>query len=79
MVDDFTKLFITPEALLSFERAGGRLFALQKSNLVALTVNPTSPQGYLLDSHRLCDALSEATGIPAYDVMKIERFGNHLT
>ena len=79
VVDDFTKLFITPDALASFQRVGGHLYALQKSCLVALTVNPTSPHGYLLDSRRLCDALTEATGIPTYDVMKIERFGNHLT
>ena len=69
---DFTKLFITPEAYTEFTRRGGRLLVLQRSRLIAVTLNPTSPQGFLLDSKRTCDALSEALQTPVYDVMKIE-------
>jgi hypothetical protein len=68
---DFTKLFITPEAYLEFTRSGGRLMALQRSRLIAVTLNPTSPQGFLLDSKSTCDALSDALQTPVYDVMKI--------
>ena len=70
---DFTKLFITPEAYTEFTRRGGRLMVLQRSRLIAVTLNPTSPQGFLLDSKRTCDALSEALQTPVYDVMKIEQ------
>ena len=69
---DFTKLFITPEAYTEFTRRDGRLLVLQRSRLIAVTLNPTSPQGFLLDSKRTCDALSEALQTPVYDVMKIE-------
>lgn len=68
---DFTKLFITPEALSDFRRQGGRLLVLQRSRLLAVTLNPTSPQGFLLDSRRACDTLAEALQMPVYDVKKI--------
>lgn len=68
---DFTKLFLTPEVYADFTRAGNRLLTLQRSRLIAVTLNPTSPQGYLLDSARACGELSQALGTPVYDVMKI--------
>ena len=68
---DFTKLFLTPEAYNDFTRRGNRLLVLQRSRLVAVTLNPTSPQGFLLDSRNACNALSDALQTPVYDVMKI--------
>lgn len=70
---DFTKLFITPEAYTEFTRRGGKLMVLQHSQLIAVTLNPTSPQGFLLDSKSTCEALSDALQTPVYDVMKIEQ------
>lgn len=69
---DFTKFFITPEVYTEYTRKGNRLQVLQRSRLLAVTLNPTSPQGFLLDSRRTCDALAEALGVPVYDVMKIQ-------
>lgn len=68
---DFTKLFVQPETFADFTRQGNRLQVLQRSRLVAITLNPTSPQGFVMDSHRTCDALSEALQMPVYDVKKI--------
>jgi len=68
---DFTKLFITPETYADYCRRGGKLAVLQQSHLTAVCLNPTSPQGYRLDSQRACAALSEALELPVYDVMKI--------
>ena len=68
---DFTKLFLTPETYNAYVRAGNRLMVLQRSKLIAVTLNPTSPQGFLLDSKSTCDALSDALQTPVYDVMKI--------
>ena len=70
---DFTKLFITPEAYHEFTRRGGRLMVLQRSRLIAITLNPTSPQGFLLDSKSTCEALSNAMQMPVFDVKKIEQ------
>ena len=70
VVRDFTKVFVTPQQFRLFIKAGGRIRVLQKSKLIAVTVNPTSPSGYVLDSDMLCGKLSEAIGLPVYDLLK---------
>ena len=70
VVRDFTKFFVTPQQFRLFLKAGGRMRVLQKSKLIAVTVNPTSPSGYVLDSDTLCGKLSEAIGLPVYDLLK---------
>jgi len=70
VVRDFTKIFVTPQQFRLFLKAGGRIRVLQKSKLIAVTVNPTSPSGYVLDSDILCGKLSEAIGLPVYDLLK---------
>ncbi|MGX8712697.1 MAG: hypothetical protein ACSW8I_03305 [bacterium] len=70
---DFTKLFLTPETYNTYLRAGNRLMVLQRSKLIAVTLNPTSPQGFLLDSKSTCEALSDALQTPVYDVKKIDQ------
>ena len=70
VVRDFTKIFVSPQQFKLFIKAGGRISVLQKSKLIAVTVNPTSPSGYVLDSDTLCNKLSEAIGLPVYDLIK---------
>ena len=66
---DFTKIFVTPEVYTEYTRRGNRLMVLQRSKLIAITLNPTSPQGFLLDSRSTCDALQT----PVYDVKKLDQ------
>ena len=68
---DFTKLFITPEVYAEYTRRGGRIQVLQRSNLVAICFNPTSPQGYRLNSQEACRVLSDTLETPVYDVKMI--------
>ena len=70
VVRDFTKIFVTPQQFRLFVKTGGRVRVLQKSKLIAVTVNPTSPSGYVLDSDTLCGRLSEAIQLPVYDLLK---------
>ncbi|MBR2146674.1 MAG: hypothetical protein IJ925_04510 [Muribaculaceae bacterium] len=70
VVRDFTKIFVTPQQLRLFEKNGGSIRVLQKSKLIAVTVNPTAPSGYVLDSEVLCDKLSQAINLPVYDLLK---------
>ena len=70
VVRDFTKVFVSPQQLRLFIKAGGHMSVLQKSKLLAVTVNPTSPSGYVLDSDTLCAKLSEAIKLPVYDLLK---------
>lgn len=70
VVRDFTKIFVSPQQFRLFLKTGGRISVLQKSKLIAVTVNPTSPSGYVLDSDVLCGKLSEAIQLPVYDLLK---------
>lgn len=71
IVRDFTKLFISNDVYADFTRRGGKLKVLQQSKLIAVCLNPTSPQGYLLNSAEACQTLSEALEMPVYDVKKV--------
>lgn len=70
VVRDFTKIFVSPQQFRLFIKGGGCIRVLQKSKLIAVTVNPTSPSGYVLDSDTLCNRLSDAIGLPVYDLLK---------
>lgn len=79
VVQDFTKLFITLEAYAEFTRRGGTIQVLQRSHLMAVCLNPTSPQGYTLNSAEACRQLSEALECPVYDVVAGTRLNGELT
>ena len=68
VVRDFTKIFLTPMIYNSFVNAKRKISVLQKSKLIAVCVNPTSPNGIVLDSEKLCGVLSEAIKLPVYDL-----------
>lgn len=70
VVRDFTKIFASQQALRQFCHSGGKLHVLQRSKLIAVCVNPTSPSGYVLDSQILCKTLSDAIQLPVYDLKK---------
>lgn len=69
-VKDFTRIFVTPQTYKNFIARGGSLKVAQKSKLIAVTVNPTAPNGFVINSDRLCDELSSAIGLPVYDIVK---------
>lgn len=70
VVTDFTKIFLTPLLYKGFVSGGGKVSVMMKSKLIAVTVNPTAPNGMVLDSEKLCETLSEAINLPVYDLMK---------
>ena len=70
VVRDFTKIFLTPMTYNSFVNGRRKINVLQKSKLIAVCVNPTSPNGIILDSEKLCNTLSEAINLPVYDLKK---------
>ncbi|MBO7490804.1 MAG: hypothetical protein J6T59_00010 [Bacteroidales bacterium] len=72
IVKDFTKIFVTPFILNSYLQKGGSLFVLQKPNLTAICVNPTSPMGARLNSHDLQNALQKVVEVPVYDIKMLE-------
>ncbi len=70
VVKDFTKIFVSETAYRVFCSRGGKIMVLQKSKLIAVCVNPTAPNGYVLDSDILCGKLEEALKLPVYDIVK---------
>ena len=70
VVRDFTKIFVSENAYRIFCSRGGKIRVLQKSKLIAVCVNPTAPNGYVLDSDILCRKLEEALKLPVYDIVK---------
>ena len=63
---------MTPQSYLSFLKKGGKIEVLYKTHLIAVTVNPISPHGYVLDSNELCKRLSEQIGLPVFNVKELE-------
>jgi hypothetical protein len=72
IVKDFTKLFITPETYNFFTKKGGQIKVLHRTKLIAVTVNPTSPEGFVLNSEKLQDELRKKIDVAVFDVRKIE-------
>ncbi|MBR3303279.1 MAG: hypothetical protein IKI67_03725 [Bacteroidales bacterium] len=70
VVRDFTKIFVTEQLYRNFVKRGGVLRVLQKSKLVAVCVNPLSPQGVVLNSELLCKKMRGAIDVPVYDIVR---------
>jgi hypothetical protein len=68
---DFTKIFVTPEIYSSFLKKGGCIKVLHKTSLIAVTVNPVSPQGYTLDTKMLQQTLRQNLDFPVYDLRQL--------
>jgi hypothetical protein len=72
IVSDFTKLFITPLTYDKFISNGGCIHVLQKAKLLAVCINPISPEGTCLNSILLREKMQVALGLPVYDVVRDE-------
>ncbi len=71
VVKDFSTIFITSMVYNMFCKLGGKIKVLKRTNLIAITVNPTSPTGIVLNSELLQARLAEATGVEVFDVKKV--------
>ena len=72
IVSDFTKLFIESATYEKFIRHGGSIQVLQKAKLLAVCINPVSPEGGRLDPTVLKEEMQEALQLPVYDIVEIE-------
>jgi len=71
VIQDFTKVFADDMTWHRFCKTHV-VSARCKSRLIAITVNPTAPNGMVLDSTILQSRLREATGIDTYDLKQAE-------
>ena len=70
VVRDATRILVEPGDLDRFWSAGGQVAAVHPVRLVAVTTNPTAPDGRLLDPAALLDGVAHAVApVPAFDVV----------
>lgn len=60
VVLDGTKVFVEPMDYRVFEKMGGSISVIDGINLLAITINPYSPEGYNFEPELFHDAMKEA-------------------
>lgn len=71
IVKDATRIFITESELFMLTKMGMDLKVIEDINLIAVTVNPYSPEGYYFEPAEFLGRMREALAdIPVFDVMQ---------
>jgi len=65
---DPTKLFVSKQIFYKFIKKGGHLKVLDRINLIAITINHTSPRGYEFESSLFIELLQERINIPIFNL-----------
>ena len=68
LVEDGTKLFFSKNTTNKFQKKGGILKVLNPINIIAVTINPTSPYGYEFNKDKFLKSLTEELDIPVYNL-----------
>ena len=68
IVEDGTKLFLSQKTTKKFLKKGGILKVLNPINIIAITINPTSPYGYKFDKDKFLKSLQVELKIPVYNL-----------
>jgi hypothetical protein len=69
VVEDGTKIFSSSHLLSKFFNKGGTIKALHPINLLAVTSNPVSPYGILLNHKELLKKLRARIKLPVFDIL----------
>jgi len=75
IVKDATRIFLNENELFMLHKMGMDLKAIEAINIIAVTVNPYSPEGYYFEPEEFLKKMREAirnenTNIPVLDVMQ---------
>ncbi len=71
LVKDGTRVFIPPRDLHMLQKMGMQLKVVDAINIIAVTVNPYSPEGYYFESLTFLENMRRAVpDIPVFDVMQ---------
>ncbi|MBU1106562.1 MAG: hypothetical protein KKB51_07860 [Candidatus Riflebacteria bacterium] len=66
---DGTRFLLSATQLSELKRRGVQLLVIKPVNLLAVTVNPWSPEGFYLDSNSLCARLKTVLSVEVFDIM----------
>ncbi len=76
VVQDGTRIFVSPHAWKNFLRQGGRVEAIRPITLLAVTLNPWSPGGWEFDAAEFLTLGRSALGnVPVFDPCQLEKEG----
>lgn len=71
IVKDATRIFINENELFMLSKMGMNIKAIEAINIIAVTVNPYSPEGYYFDPEKFLQKMREALpDIAVFDVMQ---------
>jgi len=68
LVEDATKLFLSKNLKKRFQKKGGIIRVLNPINIIAVTINPTSPYGYQFNKEKFLNILKEKLNVPVYNL-----------
>lgn len=71
IIHDFSKVFASQPEFDAFIKSGNSIRSITKSKLIAVTINPVSPNGICLNSDLLRKEMEKALSIPVYDIKKM--------
>ena len=66
--EDGTRFLIKASHLKALTERGVKLFAENPINLIAVTVNPKSPDGFIVNSKSLCNQLNARLNLCILDI-----------
>ena len=73
IIRDFSRLFTEPDVFYRFLKEGGKISTVLKTNLIAVCVNPWSPEGYHLNATELETRMQEVLELPVYNIKRLEQ------
>ncbi len=74
VIQDGTRCFLPGSTINKWYRRGGKLYVLNPIHLLALSVNPSSPQGYHYHPRMMMDHMKRLGGdVPVIDCVRRER------
>ncbi len=68
LVEDGTKLFLSSKIFNKFRKKGGSIKVVHLINIIAITINPTSPDGYNFNKNNFLSLLKQNIELPIYDL-----------
>lgn len=68
LAEDATKFFLSKKIINKFQKKGGTIKVIHPINIIAVTINPTSPYGYEFDKIKFLNLLKERINVPVYDL-----------
>lgn len=68
LIEDGTKLFLSENIFKKFQKKGGFLKVINPIKIIAITINPTTPEGYKFNKSEFLRLLRQNIKIPIYDL-----------